>query len=321
MARTRLYRNGDLVAEDFPIDDISEHLAAEGTVVWLDLQSPTPQQYDQVQEEFGLHQLAIEDASSPRERPKLGHYRGHLFLSAYQASFDSGPGELTVCPVSAFITPRALVTVHGDGFDVDSVVRRWDATAELAPHGVAYLVHGLLDVVVDGHFDAVQELDDALEALEDKLFEETPQAVREVQQRSFRLRRGLSHLRKIVLPMREVVNGLTRAKLVDEEIAPYYQDLYDHVLRVTEWTESLRDFVATILESNLAVQGNRMNNIMKKVTSWAAIIAVPTAVTGYYGQNLPFPGFEHRSGFVTSAALIVVLSVTLYLTFKRKDWL
>ena len=321
MARTRLYRNGDLVAEDFPVDDISEHLRDEGTVVWLDLDAPTPQEYEQVQEEFGLHQLAIEDASSPRERPKLGHYRGHLFLSAYQAHFDSGPGELVVCPVSAFITPRALITAHGEGFDVESVVRRWDATSELAPHGVAYLVHGLLDVVVDGHFDAVQELDDALEALEDKLFEETPQAVREVQQRSFRLRRGLSHLRKIVLPMREVVNGLTRAKLVDEDIAPYYQDLYDHVLRVTEWTESLRDFVATILESNLAVQGNRMNNIMKKVTSWAAIIAVPTAVTGYYGQNLPFPGYEHRAGFVTSAALIVVLSVTLYLTFKRKDWL
>ncbi|MET7422847.1 magnesium transporter CorA family protein [Dactylosporangium sp. NPDC005555] len=321
MARTRLYRNGDLVAEDFPLDDISEHLRAADTVVWLDLESPTPRQYEQVQEEFGLHQLAIEDASSPRERPKLGHYRGHLFLSAYQAGFDGHAGALAVHPVAAFITSRALITVHDDGFDIDAVVKRWDDTAELAAHGVAYLVHGMLDVIVDGHFDAVQELDDALEALEDQLFEETPMAVRAVQQRSFRLRRSLSHLRKIVLPMREVVNGLIRAKIVDEETAPYYQDLYDHVLRVTEWTESLRDFVATILESNLAVQGNRMNNIMKKVTSWAAIIAVPTAVTGYYGQNLPFPGFEHRSGFVVSAVLIVALSVTLYLTFKRKDWL
>jgi magnesium transporter len=213
MARTRLYRNGDLVAEDFPLDDISGHLSdrreAGDPVVWVDLLSPSPQVYERVQREFGLHELAIEDASSPRERPKLSHYRGHLFLSAYQTSFDGDGGELTVCPVSAFITGRALITVHGDGFDVDGVVRRWDATAELAGHGVAYLVHGLLDVVVDGHFDAVQELDDALEALEDKLFEETPQAVREVQQRSFRLRRSLSHLRKVVLPMREVVNGLT----------------------------------------------------------------------------------------------------------------
>lgn len=321
MARTRLYRNGDLVAEDFPIDDISEHLRGDDAVVWLDLMSPSPELYEQVQDEFGLHQLAIEDAASPRERPKLHHYSGHLYLSAYQVGFDAAASELVVHQVSAFATDQALITVHGDGFDIDAVVRRWDSTAELAAHGVGYLVHGLLDVVVDGHFDAVQELDDALEALEDKLFEETPQAVRDVQQRNFRLRRVLSHLRKIVLPMREVVSGLSRTGFVDEEIAPYYQDLYDHVMRVTEWTESLRDFVASILESNLAVQGNRMNNIMKKVTSWAAIIAVPTAVTGYYGQNLPFPGYEHKAGFVTSAVLIVVLSVGLYVTFKRKDWL
>ena len=93
------------------------------------------------------------------------------------------------------------------------------------------------------------------------------------------------------------------------------------MLRATEWTESLRDLVSTILETNLTIQGNRLNTIMKKVTSWAAIIAVPTAVTGYYGQNLPFPGYEHHAGFVTSAVLIVVLSVGLYVTFKRKDWL
>lgn len=321
MARTRLYRNGDLVAEDFPLDDISEHLRDGDAVVWLDLCSPTPQVYERVQAEFGLHRLAIEDASSPRERPKLSHYTSHLFFSAYQVAFDAGGGELAVHQVSAFVTERALITVHGEDVDMDAVLQRWSDTQELAPHGVAYLVHGLLDVIVDGHFDAVQALDDALEALEDKLFEETPQAIREVQQRSFRLRRSLSHLRKIVLPMREVVSGLSRAKLVDDDIAPYYQDVLDHVLRVTEWTEGLRDFVATILESNLAVQGNRMNNIMKKVTSWAAIIAVPTAVTGYYGQNLPFPGYERHAGFVTSAVLIVVLSVGLYVTFKRKDWL
>jgi magnesium transporter len=321
MARTRLYRNGDLVAEDFPIDDISEHLQADDAVVWLDLTAPSQEQYEQVQEEFGLHRLAIEDAVSVRERPKLNHYSGHLYLSAYQVAFDRATSELAVHQVSAFITDRSVITVHGDGFDVDAVVERWDTTTELAGHGVAYLVHGLLDVVVDGHFDAVQELDDALEALEDKLFEETPQAVRQVQQRNFRLRRVLGHLRKIVLPMREVVNGLTRTKLVDGDMVPYYQDLFDHVMRVTEWTENLRDFVASILESNLAVQGNRMNNIMKKVTSWAAIIAVPTAVTGYYGQNLPFPGYEHQTGFVSSAVLIVVLSVGLYITFKRKDWL
>ncbi len=102
---------------------------------------------------------------------------------------------------------------------------------------------------------------------------------------------------------------------------PDYQDVYDHVLRATEWTESLRDLVATIVETNLTIQGNRLNIITKKVTSWAAIIAVPTAVTGFYGQNLPYPGFSHESGFITSTVLIVVLSSALYIAFRSKNWL
>ena len=109
--------------------------------------------------------------------------------------------------------------------------------------------------------------------------------------------------------------------LVPEGMAPDFQDVYDHVLRATDWTESLRDLVATIVETNLTIQGNRLNIITKKVTSWAAIIAVPTAITGFYGQNLPYPGFAAESGFVASSALIVSLSGALFVAFKRKDWL
>jgi len=143
---------------------------------------------------------------------------------------------------------------------------------------------------VDGHFATVQQLDEALEGLEDLLFDERPHGA-EVQRRSFELRKSLVVLRRLVLPMREVVNSLLRRDpgLVDEAMGPYFQDVYDHVLRATEWTESLRDLVSTVLETNLTIQGNRQNAIMKKVTSWAAIIAVPTAVTGFYGMNVPLP--------------------------------
>jgi magnesium transporter len=109
--------------------------------------------------------------------------------------------------------------------------------------------------------------------------------------------------------------------LVDEAMGPYFQDVYDHVLRATEWTESLRDLVSTILDTNLSIQGNRQNAIMKKVTSWAAIIAVPTAVTGFYGMNVPYPGFGRHSGVFISTTLIVILSGGLYLLFRRLDWL
>ena len=150
---------------------------------------------------------------------------------------------------------------------------------------------------MDGHFEAVQSLDDAVEELEDNLFDDKPKNM-SVHRRSFELRKSLVLLRRVVLPMREVVNTLMRrdVRVVDGELMPYYQDVYDHVLRATEWTESLRDLVTTILETNLTIQGNRMNIITKKVTSWAAIIAVPTFITGFYGMNVPYPGFSDHVG-------------------------
>jgi magnesium transporter len=207
-------------------------------------------------------------------------------------------------------------------FDIDGVVGRWDSSPDLAKYGVSFLLHGLLDYVVDSHFTAVQTLDDEIEALEDLLFSEAHPDL-SVQRRSFELRKSLVKLRRVVLPMREVVNSLMRRDLhaCDEAMTPYYQDVYDHVLRATEWTESLRDLVTTILETNLTIQGNRLNVITKKVTSWAAIIAVPTAITGFYGQNVPYPGFSHESGFYASTIIIVVLSVGLYVLFRRRDWL
>ncbi|MFJ2612904.1 magnesium transporter CorA family protein [Streptomyces sp. NPDC087529] len=166
-------------------------------------------------------------------------------------------------------------------------------------------------------------MDDSIEELEGLLFAAGRREIEAVQRRVFALRKSLVQLRRVMLPMREVVNGLMRPglHLITDPLVPYYQDVYDHVLRATEWTESLRDLVASVMETNLSVQANRMNLIMKKVTSWAAIIAVPAVITGYYGQNLPYPGFGRQSGFITSSAVIVVLSAVLYLTFKRKDWL
>ncbi len=199
-----------------------------------------------------------------------------------------------------FVMPNALITVRKDRkFDIDEVVKRWDATPELVKEGAGFLLYGVLDYIVDGHFQAVQDLDERIESLQDDLFDDSRDRVREVQRKSFDLRRDLILLRRFVLPMREVVNGLMRRdiKVVNDTLMPYYQDVYDHVLRATEWTESLRDLVSTVLETNLTIQGNRMNLIMKQVTSWAAIIAVPTAVTGFYGQNVPYPGFSHDERF------------------------
>src|SRR5690348_12417113 len=323
LARTRLYRHGQLELEGFPVSDISDYLPDESVTVWLDLSAPTPDDLAVLSEEFGLHPLAVEDALHPGQRSKLDRYRTHLFLTAYWAWFDADSGELATSELSAFITSRALITVREDDrLDIGAVVQRWDENPDLIKFGVGYLVYGLLDYIVDGHFEAVQSLDDCVEDLEDRLFEDIPHNL-EVQRRSFQLRKSLVLLRRVVLPMREVVNAVMRRDLhvVGDDLVPYYQDVYDHVLRAAEWNDSLRDLVTSILETNVTIQGNRLNIITKKVTGWAAIIAVPTLITGYFGMNVPYPGFSDKAGFTASLAAMILAALVLYIVFKRKDWL
>ncbi|MCW2879582.1 MAG: Mg2 transporter protein CorA family protein [Sphaerisporangium sp.] len=326
MARTRLYRNGVLEAEGFPIADVSDHIKDPSATVWFDLLAPSPEKLAVISEELGLHPLAVEDVLHPHQRPKLDVYDSHLFLTVYAVRLGEGEdaSALELTEVSIFVTGNAVVTVRSDDTcDIDAVVARWDASPGLTKHGVSFLLHSLLDYVVDGHFDVAQMLDDRVEALEDQLFTDHPGNGREMQRQMFDLRRTTVRFRRVVVPMREVVNSLLRRDLgvVEEEMSPYYQDVYDHVLRVSEWTESLRDLVGNVYETHLNLQGYRMNDIMKRVTSWAAIIAVPTLITGFYGQNIPFPGFSQTVGFWSSSLLILVASSILYVVFRKKDWI
>jgi magnesium transporter len=322
-ARTRLYRAGRLELEGFPVAQISDHLVDKAVTIWLDLRAPDRDDLAVLSDEFGLHPLAIEAAAQEHERPRLDHYRSHLFLTAYAAQLDTATGTLATSELSAFITGQALITVRkDDGLDIGAVVERWDADPDLAKFGVGFLLYGLLDYIVDGQFETVQSMDEALDALEDQLFDPTARNL-EVQRRIFELRKSLVLLRRIVIPMREVVGVLMRPDLeiAVGDLKPYYQDVYDHVLRTAEWTDSLRDLVTSVLETNLTIQSNRLNIITKKVTGWAAIIAVPTLITGYYGMNVPYPGFGKAAGFALSIGAIAVAVLVLYVIFKRKDWL
>jgi magnesium transporter len=322
-AYTRAWRAGRLVAENFPLAQVSDYLEQEDCVVWADVCSPDTGTLKAIADELSLDPLAVEDAVSRRERPKADRYRTHLFVNTHAVELDRETGLLRTEEVAAFVLRRALVTVRQDEwFGVDRMVDRWDANPDLLGQGVSALLYGLLDVIVDGHFEAVEALDDEIELLEDALFEERPHS-HEVQRRNFALRKSLVQLRRVVLPTREVVNTLMRRdiKLMTEGMAPYYQDLYDHVLRASEWTESLRDMVTTIFETNLSLQDARLNNVVKKLSAWAAIIAVPTAVTGYYGQNVPYPGYGQWHGFLASTLVTVIMAVGFYVGFRRAGWL
>lgn len=322
-AHTRLYRDGALVAEGFDVTQVSDHLADPANVLWLDLLQPDEDDMAILVEELGLHPLAIEDALHAHQRPKLDRYPDHLFLAAYATRLDEEL-ELQAAEVAAFITPSAFVTVRKSAdVPLEPVLDRWDtSSAALAASGVPFLVHGLVDVLVDGYEAVLRELEEQGENLEDSLFADNL-GEQDLQKRSYVIRIALSHLRRVVVPMRDVVDSVGRydSGLVDETVAPYLRDVDDHLQRVQEGTEHLRELLATVLETTLAMQGQRLNETLFRLTAYAAVLAVTTAITGYYGQNIPYPGLGERSGFVASTVLLVISVGGLVLYFKRKGWL
>ncbi|MCZ0911076.1 magnesium transporter CorA family protein [Gordonia amicalis] len=357
--RGQIWRNGEAVGafdpDGFDLDAISDCLDSgdPDTLIWADLECPSHETLSRVAAEIDLDPFAVEDTVAAAERVKTVVYSGHTFVMVYAIALHDGDSSsdadaepsdevservsgtdfrasmngharmFDLHRISIFVKQNALITVRPTpGFDMDEVVRRWTESGAMQ-HGMGALVHGLLDVVVDGHFDAVQRLDDEIEDLEALLFDERVPG-RELQRRTYDLRKDLVVLRRVVLPMREVIAGIQRRRFENNappELDPHFSDLYDHALRASEWTESLRDMITTVFETNLTLADARLNTVMKKLTAWAAIIAVPTAITGFYGQNVPFPGYLNTFGFIMSICLIVVVVLSLYISFRRRDWL
>jgi magnesium transporter len=331
--RTRVWRQGVLDKEDFPVERVSDFLAEKDTVVWADLRAPNAAEMQQIADELGLDPLAVEDALEHNERPKVDRYPSHLFVTTY--GMTMGPGdELRMSRVSVFVLPQALVTVHGEDFDMEPIVKAWDDNQELLDFGSKALLYGLLDVVVDGHLACLQSIDDRVEDAEDRLFDEKSRSGHDIQRQTYQLRRQMTGIRKVVLPMRDVADTLLRIAghgdsahndpqhpFQQTELTERLRDLRDHVIRANEWNDSLRDTVTTMFETGLSLANANLNQVVRKLSGWAAIIAVPTAVTGFYGQNVPYPGSGSTSGFVVSTMVTLVLAIGVYTAFKRKGWL
>jgi magnesium transporter len=321
--QTRMYRKGVLEDEAFPLAQVSEHLDEPDTVLWVDLCGPNKHDLHQLARELGLHELAVEDAMGPHQRPKLDHYPTHRFLSCHAVRLDHEGTALDDTEIDAFVGDRWLITVReNDRFSMDAVLRRWDRSSALAIHGVSFLLYGLLDVVIDEYFEVVRAFDEYYDDTSESIFDERP--LNPAEQRDwFQMRRALVKFNRLVAAMREAVSALMRREqaLVPEDLYPYYQDIYDHILRVTEASDSLRELVGTIVETNLSLRDFRQNQIVKKVSGWAAVIAVPAAITGFYGMNVPYPGSGQTWGFITSVVVLAVASFGLYLLFRWRGWL
>lgn len=340
MLRLRAFRSG--TATDIgtgspgPDPETVARLLEDPTVTaWVDMTGCGPDELLAMQRRLGFHDLAVEDVLGSRQRAKLESYGRHLFLNCYVVSLRAKGTTVGLTEVSAFITANVVVVVgESAAFDGAEVLRRAEEQTGMPKDGSGFLLHSLLDYIVDGQLSLSETLDQKGDELGDLLFDKRPN---DLQQRSFGLHKELTRLRRVIVPMREVMAAILRhQESLDPdpqgsggageigprtELEPYFRDVYDHVLRAIEWTDSARETVNSILQTHLTIQGNNMNVVMKKVTSWAAIIAVPTLVTGFYGMNVPYPGFGAAVGLWVSAGLMVALSTVLWWTFKRNDWL
>jgi magnesium transporter len=319
----RAYGEGDRTTEAASLDEVSDLLGLAGATLWVDLDGPSPDDLHTLAGELGLHHLAVEDALERHQRDKYVHYDDHLFLVGHAVALDAEQAELETSEIDVFIGDRWLVTAHIGRRDLfDRASRRWSDNKKVAQHGVGLLVYGLLDELLDGYGDIVEEFEQYYEMMADRVFGDEP--IEPAEQRQwFRMRRSLNTFRRTVAPLTEALESLGDRDLerFSPKVAPYLRDVGSEVKRVASEVEALRDLVGQIVEVNITLRDYRQNTIMKKVTSWAAIIAVPTLVTGYYGMNVPYPGSGETWGVVAATTISLGASGSLYLMFRRRNWL
>ena len=299
--------------KEIPSEDVSDVVDDKG-IVWVDIVDATEDDLACVQEEFSLHPLAMEDIRERHQRPKIETYPDHSFLVAYTGDRDE---------IEMFVGSGWLVTVGPEGWSSEGIRGRFERVRVSQPT-VGYLVYTLLDEIVDGYFAATDEIEDALESLEERIFSEQLPQEQEIQRDLFDVRRRLLEFRRLIVPLRDVVQVLLRreADWVDDVTATHLQDVYDHVLRAVDVLDSHRELMGNAVDAHLAIISNRVNDVMKRMTSWGAILLGSTLVAGIYGMNFDhMPELGWQFGYPFALGIMVTITVVGYRYFKAKDWL
>ena len=314
----RCYNEG-AVREEIDPRDISELVHQNNRLIWVDMVDPTAEDLACIQDEFDLHPLAIEDAVKHNQRPKLEQYPTHAFIVAYSKE---------QAEVDLFVGPDWLVSVRernqdDAAWDIDPVRARFERTKSDCTT-VGFLLYTVLDELVDGYFTSTDEGEDRLEELEEAIFSNEVGAEHEIQEELFAVRRRLLTFRRKVVPLRDVLAALLRREVawIDDAARVHLQDVYDHVLRVVDAIDSHRELLGNAVDAHLAIMSNQMNEVMKKMTSWGAILLGSTLIAGIYGMNFDhMPELGWRLGYPFALGLMVVLTLVGYQFFKKRDWL
>ena len=304
---------------DRPPDQISE-LRGEHAC-WLDISDPEGEELRLAASELSLHPLAVEDAQHQHQRPKIDEYDDHYFIVVY-ALEEPSPDVIHHRELSIFVKQNAIVTVHEGSLAALEVVERRFREGKLATTGL--LLHAILDTIVDGYFDVLDGLGDRVELIEAMVIDGDPRDSQTSIRELFRLKRDLLAIRKVIAPERDVAASLVRGdirELRETGRRAYFQDLYDHIVRVTDEVDTFRDLVSNVVDAHLAAQSNRLNEVMKILTSVATVLLILAVVTGFFGQNWTFIHYDDPLLFGVSMVFMVAASIGTALYFKRRGWL
>ncbi len=299
--------------------EIATIVKRSGELVWVDVLDPNEADFRCLCQEFGLHPLAVEDAQKHGQRPKLEHYANHSFVVAYSRE---------MAEVDLFIGPSWLITVrernpNGEVCRIDAIRTRFQRES---PHQttVGHLVYVVLDELVDGYLDRTDAIEDEVEGIEERIILDQVGAPIEVQTQLLGLRRQLLEFRKVVLPLRDVLGRLQRGEVesVDAVAREQLQDVVDHAYRVVDQLDQERELIGNAVDAHNALIANRMSEVMKRMTSWGAILIASTLIAGVYGMNFEhMPELGWKYGYAWALGLMGVITVLGYRYFKKKDWL
>lgn len=307
---------------DITLDAISDVLDVDdGSFVWVGLYEPDRALLAKMQEEFGLHDLAIEDARNAHQRPKIETYGNSLFIAIHTAQLVDG--RIRFGETHAFVGPRYLVTVrHGASTSYAPARARMEREPELLRHGPGAGLYGVLDLVVDNFMPIVDEFNHALNALEQDVFAEVFR--KDTVRKLYDLKRELTRLRMAVAPLQDILGQLSRARggLIDDEIQLYMRDVLDHVVRINEATDTLREMLTAAVSVNLSLVTVHQGEVVKRLGAWAALLAAPTLIASWYGMNFEhMPELHGRWSYAALIGAVAAVCLGLYRRFKRVGWL
>ena len=313
-----VYESGE--RSDVSLEGAHEAYGRDGAFVWIGLHEPTPEEFEAVRGEFDLHELAVEDAIKAHQRPKLERYGDVTFLVLKTARYVE-PDEIEFGEILLFIADDFIVSVrHGDAVPLRGVREKAERRPELLRCGPMAVVHAILDEVVDAYAPVLTALERDIEEVEQEVFSDNRS---NPGRRIYELKREAIDFARAVTPLVEPVERMTTGTTrVPDELATYFRDVLDHLIRLSQQVETLREALTSVLQANLSQVTVRQNEDMRKISAWVAIIATPTMIAGIYGMNFDhMPELRWELGYPAVICLMLVICFGLWRYFKRVGWL